>query len=126
MTKSDIFKQLSDIFLKKILGAIVLASICLPIKSDIKEDRKAYLRQYSETAVNEMYRSGIPASITLGQGLLESAAGKSFLAVKGNNHFFRYLFPSISNPSPFYNHYSFSQYTYFSVHSCRWHSFFFF
>ena len=87
MTKSDIFKQLSDIFLKKILGAIVLGSICLPIKSDIKEDRKAYLRQYSETAVNEMYRSGIPASITLGQGLLESAAGKSYLAVKANNHF---------------------------------------
>ena len=72
---------------KKILGAIVLAGICLPLRSDLKEDRKAYLRQYSGTAVNEMYRSGIPASITLAQALLESGAGKSFLAVSGNNHF---------------------------------------
>lgn len=34
-----------------------------------------------------MYRSGVPASITLAQGLLESRYGLSELAVKGNNHF---------------------------------------
>ena len=38
-------------------------------------------------AVSEMYRSGVPASITLAQGLLESGYGRSELAVKSNNHF---------------------------------------
>ncbi|MBP5398089.1 MAG: glucosaminidase domain-containing protein [Bacteroidales bacterium] len=47
----------------------------------------AYIRQYASVAVSEMYRSGIPASITLAQGLLESNAGQSELATKGNNHF---------------------------------------
>ena len=46
-----------------------------------------YIRKYSATAVREMYRSGVPASITLAQGLLESRYGQSELAVKGNNHF---------------------------------------
>ena len=38
-------------------------------------------------AVSEMYRSGVPASITLAQGLLESGYGCSELALKSNNHF---------------------------------------
>jgi LysM repeat protein len=46
-----------------------------------------YIEQYASLAVEEMYRSGIPASITLAQGLLESRYGQSELAVKGNNHF---------------------------------------
>lgn len=46
-----------------------------------------YIRKYSAAAVREMYRSGVPASITLAQGLLESRYGQSELAVKGNNHF---------------------------------------
>ena len=45
-----------------------------------------YIRKYSATAVREMYRSGVPASITLAQGLLESRYGQSELAVRGNNH----------------------------------------
>ena len=47
----------------------------------------SYVEKYKEIAVSEMYRSGIPASITLAQGLLESGAGLSQLAVKSNNHF---------------------------------------
>lgn len=38
-------------------------------------------------AVSEAIRSGVPASITLAQGILESKAGLSELAVKANNHF---------------------------------------
>ena len=49
--------------------------------------QEEYIRKYAPVAVREMYRSGVPASITLAQGLLESAAGKSELAVSGNNHF---------------------------------------
>lgn len=46
-----------------------------------------YIMQYKGIAIEEMQKYGIPASITLAQGLLESGAGKSELSVKGNNHF---------------------------------------
>ncbi len=46
-----------------------------------------YIERYRDMAVAEQTRSGIPASITLAQGLLESAAGRSTLAREGNNHF---------------------------------------
>lgn len=46
-----------------------------------------YIRRYSGMAVEQMNRYGIPASITLAQGLLESGAGTSRLATQGNNHF---------------------------------------
>lgn len=48
---------------------------------------QAYIDRYAEIAVSEQKAHGIPASITLAQGLLESAAGRSSLATKGNNHF---------------------------------------
>lgn len=46
-----------------------------------------YIRLYADMAVEQMNAYGIPASITLAQGLLESAAGRSTLAREGNNHF---------------------------------------
>ena len=46
-----------------------------------------YLSKYAAYAVEEMQRSGVPASITLAQGMLESSYGRSELAVKANNHF---------------------------------------
>lgn len=46
-----------------------------------------YINQYKDLAIEEMKRYHIPASITLAQGLLESGAGMSDLARKGNNHF---------------------------------------
>ena len=49
--------------------------------------QEIYIEQFAALAVEEMYRSGVPASITLAQGLLESRYGLSELAVKGNNHF---------------------------------------
>lgn len=49
--------------------------------------QEKYIAKYSAIAVNEMYRSGVPASITLAQGIVESASGQSVLATKGNNHF---------------------------------------
>ncbi|NDV45787.1 LysM peptidoglycan-binding domain-containing protein [Paludibacter sp. 221] len=47
----------------------------------------AYIENYNKMAVQQQNEHGIPASITLAQGLLESGAGKSPLAVKANNHF---------------------------------------
>ena len=46
-----------------------------------------YIQKYAEMAVEQMHEYGVPASITLAQGLLESAAGRSTLAREGNNHF---------------------------------------
>ncbi|MBD5355850.1 MAG: LysM peptidoglycan-binding domain-containing protein [Bacteroides sp.] len=46
-----------------------------------------YIDRYWELAVEHQQEYGIPASITLAQGLLESAAGRSTLAAEGNNHF---------------------------------------
>ena len=50
-------------------------------------DRYDYINRYKDIAIREMERTGVPASIKLGQGILESNAGKSYLATKGNNHF---------------------------------------
>ena len=46
-----------------------------------------YINQYKDLAISEMKRSGIPASITLAQGIVESNYGRSTLAVEANNHF---------------------------------------
>lgn len=49
--------------------------------------RQQYIDQYAEYAMEQMRRYGIPASVTLAQGIIESANGKSTLAETGNNHF---------------------------------------
>ncbi len=49
--------------------------------------RQEYIDLYKDWAIGEMERSGIPASIKLAQGMLESNNGNSTLAIKGNNHF---------------------------------------
>jgi len=46
-----------------------------------------YIKTYREIAIQKMNEYGIPASITLAQGLLESGTGNSSLAVNANNHF---------------------------------------
>jgi LysM repeat protein len=49
--------------------------------------REQYIEKYNEWAVMNMKRSGVPASITLAQGLLESGNGNSRLSREANNHF---------------------------------------
>ena len=56
-------------------------------KNGGKNDSEKYLQTYSAIAVKQMENYGIPASIILAQGLLESGAGKSKLAIEANNHF---------------------------------------
>lgn len=59
----------------------------LSFTCDAQTTYERYINQYAGMAVDQMKRHGIPASITLAQGLIESAAGTSRLARKGNNHF---------------------------------------
>lgn len=68
----------------------IVFSLCL--FSFFAEARKKitpaeYIELYKEDAIKEMNRSGVPASITLAQGMLESGYGNSELARKANNHF---------------------------------------
>jgi flagellum-specific peptidoglycan hydrolase FlgJ len=55
--------------------------------SSPKLEGVAYVTQYQDLAVAEMYRTGIPASIILAQGMHESNYGSSNLATLANNHF---------------------------------------
>lgn len=76
--------------LYKLLSVIALILTCgSPTRAQEKplNDSERYVLQYSAIAVEQMTRHGIPASITLAQGLLESGAGKSELATEANNHF---------------------------------------
>ena len=75
------------------LRALFLA-LCLGIVTNIKVQagsldsvQQVYIKQYQGLAMEHMRLHRIPVSITLAQGLLESAAGTSPLALKGNNHF---------------------------------------
>ena len=52
-----------------------------------KLTRSEYIERYAPFAVEEMLISGVPASITLAQGILESGDGNSSLARNANNHF---------------------------------------
>ncbi|MFY7964026.1 MAG: glycoside hydrolase family 73 protein [Chitinophagaceae bacterium] len=52
-----------------------------------KEKASAYVDTYKDIAIKEMQRSGVPAAITLAQGILESQYGESELSKKSNNHF---------------------------------------
>lgn len=67
----------------------LLTGFCLSAQAQIKWNQgwQDYIDQYKDIAITEMHKYGIPASITLAQGLLESGAGTSFLAREANNHF---------------------------------------
>lgn len=57
------------------------------VRSGTGDPYSDYIAKYAELAVKHMNKYGIPASITLAQGLLESDAGRSSLASRCNNHF---------------------------------------
>ena len=52
-----------------------------------QQAQRAYVQRFKKVAQAEMEKFGIPASIKLAQGLLESQAGESPLATRNNNHF---------------------------------------
>ena len=71
--------------MKGYLFALILMFSAMPLTAESLQQK--YVKRYSDIAVEEMYRTGVPASITLAQGLLESGCGRSELALKSNNHF---------------------------------------
>ncbi|SVD24575.1 uncharacterized protein METZ01_LOCUS377429, partial [marine metagenome] len=70
--------------MKKIFFILLLFSSIFTFAQNKTEE---YIVKYKDFAIAEMSQYGIPASITLAQGILESGSGESRLAVEGNNHF---------------------------------------
>lgn len=70
----------------RVLFLLIGLMYCSAIFSQ-KEKGFAYVQQYKDIAIKEMQRTGVPASITLAQGILESRFGESALSKKSNNHF---------------------------------------
>jgi LysM repeat protein len=72
--------------MKKLIGVVslflTLTSLAQPGADIIR-----YISDYKELAIQEMLRTGVPASIKLAQGIHETYAGKSELVLKSRNHF---------------------------------------
>src|SRR4028118_987835 len=66
------------------LIALLFIQLSFGQKSEVIRN---YIETYKDLAIEEMRRTGVPASITLAQGIHETSAGQSVLAVKSNNHF---------------------------------------
>jgi len=76
-------KRLFTLFISTILFFALHASA-----QDAYVDKvKAYVEKYKGYAIAEQIRAGIPAAVTLGQGVLETQAGTSELMLNANNHF---------------------------------------
>jgi LysM repeat protein len=75
-----------------ILSTALIMVSCRPARQAVspaggEADAQAYINRYKDLAIREMKRTGIPASITLAQGMIESNFGRSSLAREANNHF---------------------------------------
>ncbi|GAB6010862.1 glucosaminidase domain-containing protein [Viscerimonas tarda] len=68
-----------------VLHAVSLGAVYAQVR--INKAYEEYVRNHKDMAIKHMDKYKIPASITLGQGLLESGAGKGDLVVRANNHF---------------------------------------
>mgnify|MGYP003306700699 CR=1 FL=1 len=77
------------IFSKRTILLIIvsLALFVVSTSAQTRQTKEEYIDKYKHIAIDHMERYGIPASITLAQGILESDSGNSNLARRSNNHF---------------------------------------
>ena len=75
--------------MKRFIATLSMLLAVMGVAAQMKWNQsfQNYINQYKDIAIKEMERYHIPASITLAQGIFESAAGQSELCRKGNNHF---------------------------------------
>ena len=69
-----------------LLSYLLLAALAMQAQSK-NQAYLDYIAQYTDLAIAQQRKHKVPAAITMAQGILESAAGRSELAVKSNNHF---------------------------------------
>lgn len=75
--------------MKKLKFALLIIS-ALGVQQGFAQSKPiilAYIEKYKDIAIEEMQRTGVPASITLAQGIHETGAGTSNLVTRSNNHF---------------------------------------
>lgn len=65
----------------------VFGGIVIAVSAQNSSDIKSYIEKYKQIALDQEREFGIPAPITLAQGIVESGAGKSGLTRRSNNHF---------------------------------------
>ncbi|HUS00545.1 MAG TPA: glucosaminidase domain-containing protein [Chitinophagaceae bacterium] len=65
----------------------IISLYCLTSAFSQKISKEEYIHAYKDFAIREMKRMGVPAAITLAQGILETENGNSPLVKKSNNHF---------------------------------------
>ena len=73
--------------LSRAIVLLFLCSLCMLGIAQSHTDIITYISQFKQFAIDQEKIHGIPAPITLAQGILESGAGKSGLTKKSNNHF---------------------------------------
>ena len=71
----------------RLLAIILFALAGATSYAQSSEKVRNYIATYKDIAIQEMQRTGVPASITLAQGIHETGAGTSDLVIKSNNHF---------------------------------------
>lgn len=75
-------------FSHKAIVALFFSLVIIEIShAQVRQTREEYIDKYKAIAVAHMERYGIPASITMAQGILESDSGNSVLSRNSNNHF---------------------------------------
>ena len=92
--KEQTSEKASGIFIVSMILLVSLFYLLLGMVStasaqpaEYKMSRPEYIEKYRDDAIKEMLMNGIPASIVLAQGMLESDNGNSALATYANNHF---------------------------------------
>ena len=86
MDYHSIFTVRNFITMRFVLTTL-LSVLIFTLEAQSPEAVKAYVERYKAIAIEEMKTCGIPASVTLAQGIHESGCGMSVLAQKSNNHF---------------------------------------
>lgn len=88
-----------------VLSFLLSCSASIPVVSTSASEQSVteYIDSYKDLAVTEMNRTGIPASITLAQAIIESDHGRSALARQANNHFGIKCHDDWSGPTVRYN-----------------------
>ena len=81
--------------MKRSISITLAFFICLSVflekdtqaQGQTADENVTYIKTYASLAIKEMKRTGVPASIKIAQGILETGAGKSDLVSRSNNHF---------------------------------------
>ncbi len=74
-------------YILSLLAVAIFATASVSAQTAYIERAKRYVEQYYAMAIADQRSSGVPAAITLGQGILETEAGASELMTQANNHF---------------------------------------